>query len=161
MKKLLMAILLSTPVSVHAHTIVETKTYDVFTNIPGSNDTVLLLDGFDPTLGTLTSVNISITSSLELTGELPASFITHFFGSFAQPYEYTITVANDFALGFIPEHTVIFQGGDIGGFVRRSFTASSTSTMSMTFDSVSDLTGLGAAVTTNSSFIPPSGAGVW
>jgi hypothetical protein len=103
-------------------------------------DPVFAFDAFDPSLGTLTRVDVSIQGMVTVNAVLSGSQACTFAGCIPVPYEFGLTIGRDYGLEFLSPGPEIRYLGISSGF---DTTVQSTTTYShsMSFTETTDLLG--------------------
>ncbi len=139
----------------HAGVITQSQSFDILAPLmPGDLGIInpMLLDPFDPALGSLTQVDVSIDGLVNVSAVLPDTLRCANNGCFHQPYFFDLNVVQDYGLGFLLNPEIRYTGV-IGGLpgVLSSITPYS---YSMSFTEMTDSIGI-ASVASSATPTPP------
>lgn len=121
---------------------------------PGTETTLpLFLDYFDPSVGTLDSVEITMSGNVIVQLFLPANFGLSLDGAFPIPYQYQIEVSHDigasgFPMSFLNPSLDVFLGLAPGGTATSPFLTEFDFSHETTLTDFTDLSGLAPVVDT-------------
>jgi hypothetical protein len=144
----------------HAGLIIQTRSYEITTPFVagGSASNIgagfAYFDAFDPALGVLSQVDISITGSVLVDAALPLSQ-TCTLGCVPAPYFADLTVEHDFGLGSLLNHQVRYVGQASGQ--PGQFASLTTYTQSTSLTEITDLAGIAGLTTGGTPGLPIPG----